>query len=85
MNTLARPALSPKQRAFLRCVRDRVPENFHRRVVEPIEGPPFGDGHDLVTYIGGLRPAGCNSLHSLDFVLTFDGEQALTVSGRAHD
>jgi len=73
MSTHASRRLTKGQRQFLMAVADGVPALFHKRVVEPIEGLPFGRADGLVSWIGGFRVAGCNALSSSRFCLTEAG------------
>lgn len=67
--------LTKGQAKFFKAVCDRAGGIFHKRVVEPIEGLPFGRPGGLVRWTEGTRLVGCNSFSADRFRLTEEGER----------
>lgn len=80
MGTETSPKLTKGQRAFFTAVATGARGMFHRSVVEPIEGLPYGKPGGLVSFTGRYRVVGCNSLAAGDFILSAEGRAALAKS-----
>jgi len=65
--------LTRGQRKFFDAVARGERAQFHRSVIEPIEGMPYGKPGGLVRFVGSFRLVGRNSYNALDFVLTDEG------------